>query len=680
MSQRQTEPNPLLASGLPAFDRIAPEHAPPAIEQRLGEYRALITHIESLGEAVDYASVVAAETEADNALARVFSTIGHLHAVNNTPAWREAYQACLAPMTRFHTERGQNRGLFQAYQRLAERADFGQQSPAMRRLIEHEIRDFRLSGVVLPEKQRTRFAELAVRLSELGNRFGNQVLDATEGHIERFDNPEQLAGLPDSELDLLAGMAAQAGRDGWQADLSYPAYRAIITYADDRQLRERIYRAYVTRSSDRGPHAGESDNTAIVTEMLALRREQAALLGFSSHAEMRLTTRMAETPAEIELFLLDLAGRARPLAMQQLDELTKFASELGAETPLAPWDIAYYSEKLRDARLGINQEMLKPWFEVDQVFSGLFDIAGDLFEVAFRRDDTVATWHDSVSYYRVTDQAGREIAGLFLDIYSRSRKSGGAWMDVCRSRLVMSGREQRPVAYLTCNFSPPRDDRPSLLTHDDVVTLWHEFGHCLHHLLTRIDLPAVGGISGVEWDAVELPSQLMEGFAWEPDALDRYARHVDSGQPLPPGLLEGLKADRQFQGALALVRQIEFALCDLRLHHQSDPDPVAVMRAVHDEVGVIPMIADNRYLMSFSHLFDGGYAAGYYSYLWAERLARDGFGLFREQGIFNRQAGLRLLDEILAVGSSRPMAESWRAFRGRPPELDPLLESYGVAA
>ncbi|MFW5815872.1 MAG: M3 family metallopeptidase [Wenzhouxiangella sp.] len=680
MTQTTASTNPLLAAGLPRFADVGPEHALAAIEQRLAEYRAVIERIEAATEAPDYAGVVEAETLADNALASVWSTISHLHSVTQTPEWREVYPDCLEQLTRFHTERSLNRALFEAYRCLRERDDFDRQPAAMRASIDHELTKFRLGGVDLPAEQRSRFAEISLRLSALGNRFGNHVLDATEAWSEHFTDPGQLAGLPDSELELLAGMAARAGQSGWLANLSFPAYRAIITYADDRDLRERFHRAHVGRAADTGPQAGRFDNTPIVAEMLALRHEQARLLGFDSHADMRLAQRMADTPEEVETFLLDLARRARDPGQAQLDELEAFAAELGAELPLAPWDLAYYSEKLREHALGINQQKLKPWFELENVFGGLFTVARELFGLSFTRDDAVETWHPDVRYYRIGDSNGETVAGLFLDLYARARKSGGAWMDVCRSRMVIGGQTQLPVAYLTCNFAPPAKGQPSLLTHDDVVTLFHEFGHCLHHLLTRVDLPGVGGISGVEWDAVELPSQLLEGWAWHQTALDRYARHVDSDEPLPPAWIKALKSDRQFHGALALLRQVEFALTDLRLHAGRPRDPVAVHRAVHDELAVVPMIDDNRFLMSFSHLFDGGYAAGYYSYLWAERLARDAFDWFGEQGLFRREAGEHLAREILSVGASRPMADSWRAFRGREARLEPLLYAYGIAA
>ena len=679
---QSSDSNPLLAVGLPLFSAIRPEHAVPAIEQRLAEYRETIADIEKMiatdPEGVGYESVVDAETLADEALSNAWTSISNLHSVSATDEWREAFSNCLEPLTRFSNDRGQNPALYQAYRQLAEREDFDQQPDALKATIVHEIKGFELAGVALPERKRARFAEINLRLSELSNQFGNQVMDATEAYRENFTEASSLKGLPESDLALLAGIARQSDEAGWSADLTHPAYRAIITYADDRQLRERFHRAYATRASDQGPQAGEHDNGDRVRDMLRLRAEQAELLGFEDYTAMRLTTRMAESSAQIESFLLELAERARPLAGRQLNELSQFAAGLDAELPLAAWDIAYYGEKLRDHQLGINQEKLKPWFELNHCFNGLFEVARELFGLSFEVDSAVETWHEDVHFYRVLDQNGQRIAGLYLDLYSRQRKQGGAWMGVCRSKLRLAGHDQQPVAYLTCNFAPPSADQPSLLTHDDLVTLFHEFGHCLHHLLTRINRPGVGGISGVEWDAVELPSQLLEGWAWDAEALDRYARHIETREPLPRDLLTGLLADRQFHGALALLRQIQFALTDLRLHRSPTPDPVEVMREVHHQIAVIPMIDENRFIMSFSHLFNGGYAAGYYSYLWAERLARDAFEVFREHGVFDADSGRRLAQEILEVGASRPMDRSWSAFRGRDADLSPLLEAYGV--
>ena len=676
--------NPLLETGLPRFDAIGPQHALPAVEARLAEYQALIEAIES-GERTADISTVADEVRVDDALALAWSSIGHLHGVVNSPAWREAFSACLERITAFYTARGQSRALFECWQAVSQSVDFAEQSPSFRQMVQQELIDFRQSGVDLPESERKRFAEISMRLSELGNTFGNNVLDATEGWAENFKDTAELAGLPPSELDTLAVKASDAGQDGWRADLSYPCYQAIVTYAHDRELRQRFYTAHATRASAEGPQAGRHNNEPIVSEMLALRQEQARLLGYASAAELKLSRRMASDVATIERFLDDLAERARPEAERQLAELQQFAVNTGGPESLQPWDIAYYSEKMREKRLGLSQEKLKPWFELENTLGGLFELARELFGVRLERDDTVSVWHPSVRFYRLELGNGEPPAGIYLDLYSRAGKQGGAWMDVCRQRMAIEPdiepREARaPVAFLNCNFAQPGADTPSLLTHDDVVTLFHEFGHCLHHLLTRVDWPPVAGISGVEWDAVELPSQLLEGWVWEADFLDRFARHYQTDEPLPRSWIQALDADRKFLGAMALLRQIEFALTDLELHRTDINDPLAVMRGVHDRVAVTPLPEFNRFLMSFSHLFDGGYAAGYYSYLWAERLARDAFGVFAENGLLDRDCGAQLRDEILAVGGSRPMQDSWQAFRGREAALEPLLEAYGVAA
>jgi oligopeptidase A len=679
--------NPLLGPGLPRFEAIEPDHAMPAIEQRLAEYGTLLRRIEAgtlPPSADDAIAAVLAEIRADDALALAWSTVGHLHAVRNNAAWREAFSACLEKITAFYTARGQNRALQACWKQVAASQDFSDRDPAFRRMVEQELLDFRLSGIELPEPQRQRFAAISMALSKLGNEFGNHVLDATEQWFEEFEDEAALAGLPSSERATLADKAAEAGRTGWRADLSHPCYRAILTYADDRELRRRFYTAHCSRASSQGPQAGSHDNEPIVAEMLQLRAEQAGLLGYASAADLKLARRMARTVEQIDGFLVDLADRARPAAAAQLEQLSAFATEHGGPEQLEPWDIGYWSEKMRESRLGLSQEKLKPWFELERILGGLFELAQRLFGVDIERRLEVECWHPDVRYYAVSGGGDGIEAGIYIDLYARSGKQGGAWMDVCRQRMRIDESPARaPVAFLTCNFAAPSAGHPSLLTHDDVVTLFHEFGHCLHHLLTRVDWPPVAGISGVEWDAVELPSQLLEGWTWEPEFLQRHARHHESGEPLPETWIQALDADRKFLGALALLRQVEFALTDLELHrgHADDPaaDAVAIQRRIHDRVAVTPMPDYNRYLMSFSHLFDGGYAAGYYSYLWAERLARDAFDLFREHGLYDVGLGARLRDEILGTGGSRPMADSWQAFVGREPRLEPLLEAYGVA-
>ncbi|MBY6204906.1 M3 family metallopeptidase [Halomonas denitrificans] len=681
-----TDDNPLLDTGLPRFDDVRPDHALPAIEARLADYQRLIDGI-GQGRLPPTPDTIADEVRADDALAMAWSTVGHLHAVNNTPDWRQAYSECLDRITAFYTARGHNRDLYACWKAVSRRDDFAGQPATFRRMVAEELTDFRLSGVDLDDEPRKRFAEISLELSRLGNRFGNNVLDATEGYTEHFDGAEPLAGLPESALDTLSARAEAAGRNGYLADLSYPCYHAIVTYADDRGLRERFYTAHATRASSEGPQAGRYDNGPVVEAMLALRREQAGLLGYDDAASLKLERRMAPDAEAVERFLRDLADRARPTAAAQLKELTAFAVDHGAAAPLEPWDIAYWSEKMREATLGLNQDKLKPYFELERTLTGLFGLAETLFGIRFERDDEVARWHPDVRFYRVRpvdgedgDRSNSPDAGLYLDLYARSGKQGGAWMDVCRQRSALDDEVRAPVAYLTCNFGAPRSGQPSLLRHDDVVTLFHEFGHCLHHLLTRVDWPPLAGISGVEWDAVELPSQLLEGWTWEPAFLNAFARHHRTEEALPADWVEALNDDRKFLGAIALTRQLEFALTDLALHRGGAADPVVTMRRVHDEVAVTPLPEFNRYLMSFSHLFDGGYAAGYYSYLWAERLARDAFQLFRERGLLDSRTGRLLREEILAVGGSRTMTESWQAFRGREAALEPLLDAYGVAA
>ena len=674
-----SSPNPLMATGLPQFQSIQPEHAQEAVEALIEAYRAVIKEIEGIEEtALTYDNVVWAEAIADDALSNAWSTIGHLNRVMNNEQWRDAFQACLPLISAFSTERAQNHRLYRAYEVLSNRDDFAEQPLAIQAAIYHQLKDFKLSGVDQPESIRRQLKEHSLRLSELSNQFGNHVMDATDGFQVHFDSAEELKGLPVDALAQMAERAKSLGQSGYAADLSLPSYRAIVTYADDRALREKFYEAYATRASNKGPQAGQFDNTPIVSEIIRLRHEMAELLGFEHHAAYRLERRMADSVESIESFLNDLVGKAQPIARQQLQVLTDFAQRKGASVPLAPWDMAYYTEKLREETLGINDERLKPYFEVERVFQGVFNTAKHLFGLHFEKDPMVEVWHDHVSFYRIFDSQGVPMAGMYLDIYARPGKAGGAWMDVCRSRFVGAGQQQDPVAYLTCNFAPPTKGQPSLLTHDDVITLFHEFGHCLHHLLTTVNLPAVAGIHGVEWDAVELPSQLLEGWSMAAEALDTYAHHHQTGEPLPRKELQSLRANRQFQGAMALLRQIQFALTDLALHQQHDGDPIELARQVEATVAIAQSPEYNRFVMSFSHLFNGGYSAGYYSYLWAERLARDAFDLFESKGMYDNALGQRLADTILSVGGSRPMSESWVAFAGRAPRIEPLLAAYGI--
>ncbi|HSS06486.1 MAG TPA: M3 family metallopeptidase, partial [Rhodanobacteraceae bacterium] len=514
--------------------------------------------------------------------------------------------------------------------------------------------------------------------------FENAVLDATDAWSETIADASALAGIPESGRAVLRAYAEEKDIDGWLVTLKQPSVQAVLTYADDRALRERVYRAYQTRASDQGPDAGRFDNSARIDQIVALRHEAARLLGFQDSAEESLATKMAPSPDAVFAFLRDLAVRAKPVAERELAELREFAAgELGIAT-LEPWDVGYASEKLRERKYALSEEELKPYFALDAVIDGLFAITGRVFGVALKRRDDVDVWHPDVRYYDLVDAEGRVFAGAYVDLYARAGKRGGAWMDVCLSRFRHHEQTQMPVAFLTCNFAPPTATTPSLLTHDDVLTLFHEFGHGLHHLLTEVDYPGVAGISGVEWDAVELPSQFMENFGWQREALDLFARHYETGERLPDALFQRMQAARHFHAGLFLVRQLEFALFDFRIHREFDPARGAraleILDEVRREVAVMRPPAWQRFPHAFTHVFAGGYAAGYYSYLWAEVLSADAFDRFEKEGIFNRDVGAAYRKSILAVGGSRPALESFIEFRGREPKPDALLRSYGLAA
>jgi len=679
-----TPTNPLLAeSALPSFASIKPEHVEPAVDAVLAEYKQQIEALTSNSSARDFANTMLPQEALEVRLERAWSPVSHLHAVADSPALREAYSAALEKITEFSTELGQNRELYAAVKAVADRADFAGLPRPARTLVEHALRDFRLSGVALEEPARSRFKEIANQLSKLSNEFENAVLDATEAWSETIGEA-LLAGLPEAERALLKQYAEEAEQDGWLVTLKQPSVTAVLTYADDRGLRERIYAAYQTRASDQGPSADKFDNSQRIEQIMALRHEGAQLIGFKNAAEDSLATKMAGTPERVLVFLRDLAARAKPVALRELDELREFArSELGI-ADLQPWDVAYAAEKLRVKKYALSEEELKPYFAAPAVIEGLFAIVQRVFGVRFVARDGVETWHADVRYYDVCDAHGNVIAGAYFDLYARSGKRGGAWMDTCRSRYADGERTHPPIAYLTCNFAPPTKDMPSLLTHDDVVTLFHETGHGLHHMLTEVDLPSVAGIDGVEWDAVELPSQFMENFAWQREALALFAKHWKTGEVLPDELFQRMLAARHYHAGLFLVRQLEFGLFDFRLHLEFDAARGArameLLREVRDEVAVIQPPEWQRMPHAFSHIFAGGYAAGYYSYLWAELLSADAFSRFEEAGVFDRAAGDAFRRSVLAVGGSRPALESFVEFRGREPEPEALLRSYGLAA
>ena len=677
--------NPLLSEApLPAFSAILPEHVEPAIDAILADYSTQIDALLASDAPRDFASVMLLQEQLEDRLSRAWSPVSHLHSVKDSETLRKAYTTALEKITEHSAELGQNRDLYAAVKAVADRADFAKLDRAAQRLTDDALRDFKLSGVALEEPARSRFKVIANELAKLGTEFEEAVLDATDAWGENIADVTALAGIPPSGLAVLRAYAEEEKIDGWRITLKQPSVQAVMTYADERGLRERVYTAANTRASEQGPHAGRFDNTARIEQILALRHEAAQLLDFANAAEESLATKMATNPQAVLEFLHDLVKRAKPVAENELAELRAFAaSELGIGD-LQPWDVAYASEKLRLQRFDLSEEELKPYFPLPAVMDGLFAITERVFGVSLRAHSGVDVWHADVRFYDVLDAQGNVIAGAYVDLFARSAKRGGAWMDVCRTRFRNGASVQLPIAYLTCNFAPPTPGAPALLTHDDVITLFHEFGHGLHHLLTEVDYPGVSGIAGVEWDAVELPSQFMENFAWQRDALDLFARHYQSGEKLPDELFARMQAARHFQAALFLVRQLEFALFDFRLHLEFDPARGAqvqeLAREIRREVAVIQPPSWQRMAHSFTHIFSGGYSAGYYSYLWAEVLSADAFSRFEQAGVFDAATGAAFRRSILAVGGSRPALESFIEFRGREPDAEALLRSYGLAA
>jgi len=684
-----SQDNPLLADDtLPAFSQIRPEHVAPTIEVILADYRAGIDALTAPGAVHDFASVMLTQERLDQRLARAWAPVSHLHSVADSEALRKVYGPAEEALTEHAIELGQNRALYAAVQALADAPEFAQLPRPERALVEHALRDFKLSGVALEEPARSRYREIGVELSRLSTEFSNAVLDASEAWHEHITDERDLAGIPESGRAVLRQYAEDQDLDGFLVTLKQPSVQAVLTYADNRGLRERVYWAYQTRASDQGPNAGKFDNSERIEKIMALRHEAAQLLGFANAAEESLATKMAGSPTEVLEFLRDLAARAKPVAQRELATLREYASAELKLDNLESWDVGYASEKLRQQQYELDEEQLKPYFPLPAVIDGLFGLTHKLYGITLAPRDDVDVWHPDVRYYDVRDADGRVFAGAYVDLYARNGKRGGAWMDVCRARFDDGAQLQLPVAFLTCNFAPPTEGKPALLTHDDVLTLFHEFGHGLHHLLTEIALPSIGGIDGVEWDAVELPSQFMENFGWNREALDLFARHVDTGERLPDELFQRMLAARHFHAGLFLVRQLEFALFDFLLHLEYDPAQgartLAVLEDVRKQVAVLHPPAWQRFPHGFSHIFAGGYAAGYYSYLWAELLSADAFGEFEEHAreggsAIDRATGDRFRREFLAVGASRPALESFVAFRGRKPEPEALLRSHGLA-
>ena len=676
--------NPLLEEfTLPPFSRIKPEHVVPAVDTLLQQNRDEIRQLLQSVDKPDWKNFVEPIERLDDRLNRAWSPVSHMNSVVNSDELREAYNACLPKLSAYATEMGQNADLYRAYKAVQE-SDRSLDA-AQKKMLENILRDFHLSGVDLPPAQKQRYKEISERLSTLTSKFSENLLDATHAWTKQITDESELAGLPPSALDLARQTAQQRDMEGWLLTLEFPSYYPVMTYADNRDLRYEMYRAYSTRASDQGPNAGEYDNSVLMDEILALRHEAAILLGFSNYAERSLAKKMAESPQQVLDFLNDLARRSKPQAEQEFAELETWARDKHGVDSLQAWDVAYYSEKLRQARYNISQEELKPYFPQQMVVQGMFDVVSRLFDVSIRQTDGVDTWHPDVLFYEIRDtDAGELIGQFYLDLYARPKKRGGAWMDECAVRFRTADYMQTPVAYLTCNFSPPVGDKPALLTHDEVETLFHEFGHGLHHMLTRIDYPGVAGINGVAWDAVELPSQFLENWCWEREALEVVSGHYETGEEIPDDLYERMIAAKNFQSAMQMMRQLEFALFDFRLHMEYDPEKggrvLEFAEAVREQVAVVRPPEWNRFAQGFSHIFAGGYAAGYYSYKWAEVLSADAFSLFEEKGVFNVEAGRAFRENILEKGGSADAMDLFVAFRGRKPEVEPLLRHSGIAA
>ena len=693
-SLQANQPNPLLDfSGLPRFDVLSAADVQPAISELLERQRALIERLTSNGVAATWADFAAPLSDGFEQLARAWGTVGHVHAVNDVPEWRDAYNAMLPEVSRFYAEVGQNIGLFEKYRAIAGSEEYEQLAPARRRIIDQEIRDFRLSGAELSEDSKPRFRAISEELAQLSAKFAENLLDATNAFTKLVTDEAELAGLPDDVRQAAREAAERDGTTGWKFTLHMPSYLPVLQYAESRPLRASMYRAYATRAAEFG--AAELDNSPLIGRILELREEQARLLGYRNYAEVSLVPKMAESVPQVLGFLRDLAVKARPFAEKDVADLRAFAREELALETMEAWDVAYVSEKLLQARYAFSEQEVKQYFTEDKVLSGLFTVIEALFGVRLK-PDIAPVWHEDVRFFRIEAGDGELIGQFYLDLYARETKRGGAWMDEAISRRKLEhgaagmSDVQKPVAYLNCNFSRPVGEkgglaRPATFTHDEVITLFHETGHGLHHLLTRVDDLGVAGIHGVEWDAVELPSQFMENYCWEWSVLQQMTAHIDTGEPLPRTLFEKMLAARNFLSGMQTLRQVEFALFDLLLHSDFEPQGqrsvLELLADVRREVAVLVPPAWHRFPNSFSHIFAGGYGAGYYSYKWAEVLSADCYGAFEESGgPFDRATGRRFLEEILSVGGSRPALASFRAFRGRDPEVDALLRHSGMIA
>ncbi|GAA61162.1 oligopeptidase A [Pseudoalteromonas sp. BSi20652] len=676
--------NPLIGlEGLPPFSKIKPEYVVPALKDGIALCREAIDDVLAKGS-FTWNDLVLPLEEVDDRLSRLFSPVSHLNSVMNSDELREAYEQCLPLISEYSTFVGQHQGLFEAYNALYNSDEFKTLTTAQQKSITNALRDFKLSGIALAPEQQKRYGEISARLSDLASKFGNNVMDATLAWHKHITNEADLAGLPESALALAADTAKNRGLEGWVITLDIPSYLPIMTFADNRELRKETYTAFSTRASDQGPNAGEFDNSVIMSEELALRHEISQLLGFNSYAEKSLATKMAETPEQVFSFLEDLAAKSKPQAEQEVAELKAYAQQQHGITELEAWDFGYYSEKLKQEKYAISDEALRPYFPADKVLSGLFETVNRLFGISVKEVTDFDSYHKDVRFFEILDSSNTLRGRFYLDLYARDHKRGGAWMDDCMGRKVRAnGQLQTPVAYLVCNFNKAVGGKPALFTHDEVTTLFHEFGHGIHHMLTQVDAAPVAGINGVAWDAVELPSQFLENWCYDEEALSLISGHYETGEPLPKELLDKLLAAKNYNSGMQMLRQIEFSLFDFKIHNDyvaGEPCQIqAILNDVRSRTSVVKPPEFNRFQHGFSHIFAGGYSAGYYSYKWAEVLSADAFSKFEEEGIFNPQTGQAFMQNILEKGGSEEPMELFKKFRGREPNVDALLRHSGIA-
>ncbi len=669
--------NPLLSSDLlPAFSDIQPDHVEPAIIAQLRDSRAQVESILADDGPRTWDNLAAPIEALRHRLDKVWSPVSHLNGVCNSERLREKYNTCLPLLTRYQTEMTQSEPLYEAYRELAQQIE-SNAYPDRHRVVSNTLRDFRLAGVALSGPKKARYAEIVDTLASLSAKYDENVMDAGNAWRCHITNASRIAGLPAQTVEYAAELARKENKTGWLFLLDHPTFYAVATHADNEDLRREFHTAWVTRASDQGPHAGRWDNSEVMEDILRLRHEMAQLVGFENYAEYSLATKMATDVDEVLDFLESLAAASRAKAQLEFEALEALAGRA-----LAPWDVAFFSEKLRRERFGVSDEELRPYFPVPKVLEGMFEVARRLYGIRITEISGVDTWHKDVLLFRVLNEDGSARGSFYADLHARSKKRGGAWMDECVGRMQIGETSSQPVAYLVCNFPAPASGRPALVTHQDVVTLFHEFGHTLHHLMTEVNYPSIAGINGVPWDAVELPSQFMENFAWEAETLPLISSHIDTGKPLPTDLFERLRGSRTFQAAMQMIRQLEFALFDFRLHANYDPKTGSrisqTLDAVRREIAVVPVSEFNRFQHSFSHIFSGGYAAGYYSYKWAEVLAADAYSAFSESSVFDRQTADEFLTAILSRGGGRDVMEAFVDFRGRKPRLEPLLRQSGL--